>query len=162
MFKNKKILAGGAVFFVAAFWFYIKPHYMDAKPPVVFTEQQIAEAARPTVTLPEKVFNLKAPASAPNYVKAVIALEFADPEHKFIKLKGEPLALANEAFTKEHEPEMHRISDVITALMASHTLEELVTTEGREKLKDEIVIALNHELAHEKVENVYFATFITQ
>ncbi len=30
MFKNKKVLIGGAVFFAAAFWFYIKPNYMDA------------------------------------------------------------------------------------------------------------------------------------
>ncbi len=162
MFKNKKILAGGAVFFLAAFWFYIKPNYIDSKPPVVFTEQQIAEAARPTVTLPEKVFNLKAPPTAPNYVKTVIALEFADPEHKYIKLKGEGLILANEHFTLELEPEIHRITDVITALMANHTIEEVATSEGREKLKDEIVIAINKELAHEKVENVYFATFITQ
>jgi len=36
------------------------------------------------------------------------------------------------------------------------------TTEGREKLKDELKDAVNEELHHEKVEKVYFVTFVTQ
>ena len=39
----------------AAFWFYIKPNYMDPKPPPVYTEEQIAEAPRPTVYLGKAV-----------------------------------------------------------------------------------------------------------
>jgi len=42
MMKDKKVLAGGAVLLVALFWFYVKPHYLAAKPPVVFTAAQIA------------------------------------------------------------------------------------------------------------------------
>ena len=41
MFKDKKVLAGGAVLIAAAFWFYIKPNYMDAKPAPVITQEQI-------------------------------------------------------------------------------------------------------------------------
>ena len=54
MFKDKKILAGGAVLFAAAFWFYIKPNYMDPRPAAVYTAEQIAEAPRPTVILDRK------------------------------------------------------------------------------------------------------------
>ena len=40
MFKDKKVLAGGAVLIAAAFWFYIKPNYMDAKPAPVITQER--------------------------------------------------------------------------------------------------------------------------
>ncbi|MBK7125920.1 MAG: hypothetical protein IPH65_08450 [Dehalococcoidia bacterium] len=51
MFKDKKVLAGGAVLIAAAFWFYIKPNYMDAKPAPVITQEQIDESPHPTVIL---------------------------------------------------------------------------------------------------------------
>jgi flagellar basal body-associated protein FliL len=160
--KDKKVLAGGAVLFIAAFWFYIKPHYFESKPATVYTEQQIAESPFPAIELEERVLNLKAPSSAPNYVKATIALEFEDPDHKYIKLKGEAVNLANLAFAKEHEADMPRIWDVITSVVGGRTIDQVSTSEGREQLKTDLVEAINKTLAHEKVQNVFFAAFITQ
>lgn len=160
--KDPKILAGGAVLVVAAFWFYIKPNYMDAKPAPVYTEEQLAEAPRPTVQLEERVLNLRAPATSPSYVKLVAALEFEDPEHKWVGLKGESLVAKNEAFAAELEPELPRIWDVITGVVGSKTPEEVADTAGRDELKKEIVAALNETLHDRKVENVLFSTFITQ
>jgi flagellar FliL protein len=162
MFKNKKVLIGGAVFFAAAFWFYIKPNYMDAKPVPVYTEAQIAAAPRPTLTLEERVLNLKAPATSPNYVKASIALEFEDPGHRYIKLKGEGVVKANEHFAAEMAPEMPKIWDVVTRVIGSKSVEDVASNAGRQKLKDELVAALNEELHGEKVEEIFFVTFITQ
>ncbi len=162
MFKNKKILIGGAVFFAAAFWFYIKPNYMDAKVPPVYTEAMIASAPRPTLVLEERVLNLKAPASSPNYVKASIALEFEDPKHKYINLKGHAIALADEKFTEEMHSEMPKIWDIITLVVGSKPVDEIATTAGREALKEDLIEALNEELHHEKVEKIFFVTFITQ
>src|SRR5678815_1825354 len=102
MFKDKKILAGGAVLFAAAFWFYIKPNYMDAKPAPVYTKEQTAESPKPTVMLGKEVgeaakkgnapegliLNLKAPATAPKYVKTVIALGFETPGKPWIHAAG--------------------------------------------------------------------------
>ncbi|MFN0146810.1 MAG: flagellar basal body-associated protein FliL [Dehalococcoidia bacterium] len=162
MLKNKKVLIGGAIFLAVAFWFYVKPNYLDKKPVAVFTEAEIAAAPRPSIHIAERVFNLKAPPSAPNYVKVAVALEFADPEHKYLKLKGHAIVVANEHFTEELEPDMPKILDILTSLIGGRTVEEVASTEGREKLKDDLVVALNKEFKHEKVENVYFATFITQ
>lgn len=162
MLKNPKVLIVGAVLFGALFWFYIKPNYVDSKQAPVYTDQQIAEAPRPTVTLEERVLNLKAPASTPNYVKAVIALEFEDPEHKWIGLKGEALAAKNEAYADELKPEMHRVWDIITAVVGGKTVDQVATTEGKEQLKSQLVEAINKELHAEKVENIFFVTFITQ
>ena len=176
MFKDKKILAGGAVLFAAAFWFYIKPNYMDPKPPVVYTEEQIAEAPRPTVILgkpfgeeaeksnaPEGlILNLKAPSTAPKYVKAIIALEFAPDDPPWVGLKGAALEARNAHFAEVLQPEMHKILDSVAAVIGSKTADEVSTPEGRELLKAELIEAINHHLHGHQVEQIYFETFITQ
>jgi len=161
---NKRILiVGGAVLFVAAaFWFYIKPNYLSSKPATVYTEEQISQAPRPTVQLEERVLNLKAPSTAPNYVKAMIALEFADPDHKWMGLSGAGLEAKNKAYADELKPEMHRIWDTITSVVGAKSVDQVSSQEGREKLKEELVVAINNDLHKEKVESVFFVTFITQ
>ncbi len=176
MFKDKKVLAGGAVLFAAAFWFYIKPNYMDPKPPVVYTAEQIAEAPRPTVILGKPIpgghsatnapdgliLNLKAPASAPNYVKAIIALEFEPEDPPWVGAKGPALEAKNAHFAEELQPEMHKILDAVATVVGSKSADEVSTTEGREQLKAELIEAINHHLPGHKVEHIYFETFITQ
>jgi hypothetical protein len=176
MLKDKKVLAGGAVLFVAAFWFYIKPNYMDPKPAVVYTAEQIAEAPRPTVILGKPlgeegkksnapdglILNLKAPASAPNYVKAIIALEFEPADPPWVGVKGPALEAKNAHFAEELVPEMHKILDAVATVVGSKTADEVSTTEGREHLKAELIEAINHHLSGHKVEHIYFETFITQ
>lgn len=162
MMKDKKVLAGGAVLLLAAFWFYIKPTYFAAKPPPVYTEEQLAAAPRPTVQLEERVLNLKAPATSPNYVKLVLALQFTDPKHTYLGLKGDALTLKNDAFKNEIKPELPRIWDAVTTILASKTVEQVSAVEGRDQLKAQIVEAINKDLHDLKVETVYFATFITQ
>lgn len=174
--KDKKVLIGGALMLAAAFWFYIKPNYLDAKPPPVFTEAQIAAAAKPTVFLgktnsPEEkpgagpdglVLNLKAPASAPAYAKVIIALEFADPKRKYVGVPESSLAAKNEAFAHALQPEMHKILDSVTSVFGSKSPDEVASTEGRDKLKEALIEAINEHLHGEKVVAVYFQTFITQ
>ncbi len=160
--KNKKVLIGVALLLAAAFWFYIKPNYMDAKPAPAYTDEQIAAAPKPTVQLEERVLNLKAPATAPNYVKAAIALEFADPDLKWIGLAGHGLVIKNEVFAEEMEPDLPKIWDVITSIVGSKSVDQVSTSEGREELKQELMAAINKEIHHEQVQNVYFVTFITQ
>jgi flagellar basal body-associated protein FliL len=162
MLKNKFVLIGAALFLGAAFWFYVKPNYLDSKAAPVYTEEEIAAAPRPTLTLPERVLNLAAPASSPNYVKASFALEFADPDHDYIGLEGEAVVKANEEFAIEKEPEMHRIWDVVTTVVGSRSIEQVSTTEGREALKTDLVAALNDELGEGAVEHIFLVTFITQ
>jgi flagellar protein FliL len=174
--KDKKILAGGAVLFVAAFWFYIKPNYMDAKVPVVYTEEQIAASPRPTVILGKAsadghgsaaapdglILNLKAPAGAPNYVKAIIALEFQQPTPPWVGVSGASLVAKNAEFAHHLDPEMHKILDSVSTVFASKSVDDISTVEGREHLKAELAEAINHHLHDLFVETIYFETFITQ
>ena len=176
MFKDKKVLAGGAVLIAAAFWFYIKPNYMDAKPAPVITQEQIDESPHPTVILGREVtlehkagnapeglvLNLKAPASAPNYVKAIIALEFERPEDPWLGVEGDALTAKNIEFTHHLQHEMPKNLDAVAMVFGSHTADEVSSVEGKEKLKEELIEAINEHLPHEKVETIYFEVFITQ
>lgn len=160
--KDKKVLAGGAVLFLALFWFFIKPHFLDPKPPPVYTEEQLSAAPKPTVQLEERVLNLKAPATNPNYVKLVLAIQFSDPKHTYLGLKGEALTAKNDAFKLEIKPDLPRIWDAVTTILASKTVEQVSAVEGRDQLKTQIVDAINKDLHEMKVDTVYFVTFITQ
>lgn len=176
MFKDKKILAGGAVLFVAAFWFYIKPNYMDAKPPPIYTQEQIAAAPRPTVFIGKAsasghgksnapdgiVLNLKPSGTTQRYVKVVMALEFGQQTPPWVGLSTDQIAAKNAEFAHHLEPEMHKILDAIANVIGSHTAEEVSTVEGKEKLKGELIEAINHHLHGDKVEHIYFETFIVQ
>jgi hypothetical protein len=173
--KDKKVLIGGGLLILAAFWFYIKPNYLDAKPVVPFTQEQIANAARPTLFIGKVpgseggggsngvVFNLKSTASSPSYVKVIMAIEFEDPEKTYVGIKGADKIIAKDvAFAHELEPEMHKILDVLTRVFGAKTLDQVATTEGKEKLKAELVSALNSEIKGETVGAIYFESFITQ
>lgn len=175
MLKDKKVLAGGAVLFVAAFWFYIKPNYMDPKPPPVYTEEQIAESPRPTVILGKAsaghgpsntpdgiILNLKAPSTAPNYVKAIIALEFEVPEKPWVGVSGAALEAKNAEFAHHLQPEMHKILDAVATVFGSRTAEQISSVEGKEELKEALIEAINEHLHEEKVETIYFETLIVQ
>jgi len=159
---DKRILAGGAVLFGAAFWFFIKPTYLSSSPAPAYTEEQLSEAARPTLTLEERVINLKSAPSTPNYAKVTIALEFADPDHKYVGVRGAALEAKYQLFTEEMKPELHRIWDVVTTVMGKKTVEQVASSEGKEQLKAELIAALNNELHEDKVERVLFDSFITQ
>jgi flagellar basal body-associated protein FliL len=161
--KDKKVLAGGAVLVLALFWFYIKPHYMDPKPAPVYTEEQLAAAPKPTVKLEERVLNLKAPPTAPNYVKTAIALQFTDPKHTYLGAKGAAIDAKDLAYTDELKPDMPRVWDAIIQVVGGRSADQVSTTEGRDKLKADLVDAINKQLdADHKVQAIYFVTFITQ
>lgn len=163
MLKDKKVLGGGAVLFGVLFWFVLKPMFFGPPPPPVhYTDKQIAEAPRPTLQLEERVLNLKAPATNPNYVKTVLALEFEDPKYTYMGLKGEALTAQNLLLAADMKPDLPRIWDAITSVVGSKTVDQVSTTEGRDQLKAQLVEALNKQLNEQKVEAIFFVTFITQ
>lgn len=181
MLKDKKIMAGGAVLFAAAFWFYIKPNYMDPPPPAIPpTAEEIAASPRPTVKLGAPppsgggghgggeavaeglILNLKSTGGASNYAKVIIALEFEQPVPPWVGLSESAVASKNAEFYHHLEPDMHKILDSVATVFVSKSVEDVSSIEGREHLKAELIEAINHHLHGSKVETIYFETFITQ
>ena len=68
----------------------------------------------------------------------------------------------NVAFKEEMDPEMHKILDTITTIFGSRTIEQVSTTEGKDKLKADLIAALNGQLHDKTVDAIYFESFITQ
>jgi flagellar FliL protein len=55
-----------------------------------------------------------------------------------------------------------RIRDTILLVLSSYRSDELLTTEGRAKLKADLVQALNRDVPDLKVRTVYFTEFLVQ
>lgn len=164
--KDKRILAGGGalIIAVAGFWFFIKPEFLDAAPAEQrpLTQEEIATAPRPTIELEEMVLNLVASPGRESFVRIEIALEFADPDHAYVRLSPSQVRNKNEAFAENLDPQMHRVRDTVHSVIGSTRAADVSTPQGREELKEELRTSLNEQLHDYTVEQVYFITFITQ
>ncbi|HEX5329821.1 flagellar basal body-associated protein FliL [Sulfuricurvum sp.] len=67
---------------------------------------------------------------------------------------------------KELSPELEEkkpvFRDIIIRILSSKSLEEISTSKGKEKLKEEIVRDLNTRLKDGKIKNVHFTDFVVQ
>ena len=63
---------------------------------------------------------------------------------------------------KKAEKEVPRLRDTVIRILSSKTATEILASEGKEKLKDEVRTAVNELLGEEKVLEVYFTEFIIQ
>ncbi len=72
------------------------------------------------------------------------------------------LELGGEELGLELDSRKAVIRDIIIRLLSSKSLEEISTSKGKEKLKDQIVDQLNMRLSDGKINNVYFTEFVVQ
>lgn len=124
-----------------------------------------AEKAKPPVTvmypLKEQVVNLS-DKSAAKYLKAAVTLEFIDS-----KLKDPPQGAAvteqQTTFAADMTPYSAIIQDAIVNTLSGKTSADLLKTDGKDQLKNDLINNVNHALHDdEKVVNVYFTSFIIQ
>lgn len=54
------------------------------------------------------------------------------------------------------------LRDIIIQVLSSKQIEEIATRDGKERLKDEMVKAVNRALIDGQIKNVYFTTFVIQ
>jgi len=72
-----------------------------------------------------------------------------------VELNGEELGAELESKTAV-------VRDIIIRLLSSKSLEEISTSKGKEKLKEQIVDQLNMRLRDGHINNVYFTEFVVQ
>ena len=72
-----------------------------------------------------------------------------------LELSGEELGL-------ELDNKTAVIRDIVIRLLSSKSLEEISTSKGKEKLKEQIVDQINMRLRDGHVNNVYFTEFVVQ
>ena len=98
----------------------------------------------PVYQLDQFIVNLLAQ-SGRRYLKTTISLEMTNAE------------LQNEIVAK-----LPAIRDSINSVLSSKSLEEVSTSRGKEKIKEEIVQRLNEFLVDGKVRNIFFVEYVIQ
>jgi flagellar protein FliL len=72
------------------------------------------------------------------------------------------LELSDKELEKEMEKLLPKIRDSILMILPSKKSEDIRTSEGKSKVRDEIIVAINGSLTTGTVENLYFTEFVIQ
>lgn len=113
-----------------------------------------------------KIINLAEPGGR-RYIRIGVVLEFvppaADPEAK-PAAAGEGAAVnpAVDAFTTAVNAKLPMINDTMITLLSSKSFEELYTTEGKEKLRQQIMEKIQSLMPHDELLGVYFTEFVVE
>ncbi|MBI4630665.1 MAG: flagellar basal body-associated FliL family protein [Chloroflexi bacterium] len=186
------IVAGFAVYIVVLPDEYPKPFYVslvDSPPASVranaaatpshgtnttsgkaVTPAAVKVAAPPAVPIPgegmmyetgTKIVNLADPGGR-RYLKISVVLEFAPHDPAFYSLTGEAKTAALAEFGKEMASKKPIIDDLLNTLLASKTFDKVYTVDGKDALRQEIVLRINTLLPQQKLMFVYFTEFVVQ
>ncbi|MBI4214325.1 MAG: flagellar basal body-associated FliL family protein [Chloroflexi bacterium] len=110
----------------------------------------------------ERIFNL-ADTNARRYLKLAIALQFSAATDKFEKASAEGYKELNGEFEAELAPKSAAIHDVLTSVVSAKTMAQLVTPEGKNQLKQELMALLNPILGHDHhITKIYITDFVVQ
>ncbi len=134
------------------------------------TKIQYIEKPKFGIMLPmrERIVNLSDP-GVMRYLKVSIVLEMADLTLKELP-KGEKYKEAQEHLKKEMGATLPLIENELTGILTGKTSAELMSPEGKQKLRDDIKARVNKALEkhshdpkeREEVLTVYFSDFIIQ
>lgn len=72
------------------------------------------------------------------------------------------LELSNPKLEVEIDQKSTVVKDIIIDILSSKSIEEIVTTKGKERIKDEILQRVNQILADGVIKNVFFTEFVVQ
>lgn len=113
----------------------------------------------PIIVVPERIVNLSGEGPY-SILQITMALEFA-PTEAMTKAAGEAKKKVKEEFLHEQTEILALIEDGVNTILSSKNGSDLNTPEGKEKLKREILEAVNKFTA-EPVVGVYFTKFFMQ
>lgn len=106
-------------------------------------------------------------AASGNHIGTVFPLDsfvvnISDRERdRYLKLKAE-LELTTPELSDELDQRMPQIRDLIISLLGSKSFEEVRTIEGKNFLREEMILRINALLVSGKVKRVFFTEFVVQ
>ncbi len=134
------LLAGGGGFF-AYTKFLAPPAEVEEEKP---KEEELAEPVGEMVTLKEFVLNLSDP-KGKRYLKCTISIEVENVEAVERIQKIEP-----------------KLRDIVIMLLTSLSFEEVMTPEGKIRIRDELLERFNQAARPDKLKHLYFTNFVVQ
>jgi flagellar protein FliL len=105
-----------------------------------------------------------AAAEKPGHVYALepFLVNLADPEaSRYLKIRLE-LESNETKPDEEYEKKLPQIRDALLSVLFAKTYQEVLDSEGKRRLKDEIISKVNPLLSHFKFKKVYFTEFMVQ
>jgi flagellar basal body-associated protein FliL len=111
--------------------------------------------------LPERVVNL-ADRSGFRYLKIQITLEFVDPNHRPGELSGDALTQQETTLSQGLAPYDPAVEDFLITTLTSQTASDLLTTEGKDALRKELLDGLRRRIPAPTLQAVYFTEFVIQ
>jgi flagellar FliL protein len=94
-------------------------------------------------------------------IDPIIVNLIGDDGRRLMKLTMQ-LAMATTAGATEAQGKMPQIKDSVITLLSSRTAEELLTPDGKARLKEQVTTRVNSLLTGGAVKNVFFVEFIIQ
>ncbi|MBU0481460.1 MAG: flagellar basal body-associated FliL family protein [Proteobacteria bacterium] len=96
------------------------------------------------------------------YKLSAFTVNLADPKGKrYLKLQVE-LELENELAVELATKAEPKLRDMVIMLLTSLTFEDVMTPEGKIRIRDELLDRFNRIMRPEKVKNIYFTEFVVQ
>ncbi len=89
-------------------------------------------------------------------------VNLADPRARHFLKTTITLELVNDAAKERAQALLPRIRNDIILLLSSQTMEDVITMEGKIRLRDEMMARLNRILGQELLLNIYFSQFVVQ
>ncbi|NDY42716.1 flagellar basal body protein FliL [Dissulfurirhabdus thermomarina] len=89
-------------------------------------------------------------------------VNLADPRARHFLKASITLELVDDSAKDDADRLLPRIRNDIIMLLTSQTMEDVITLEGKIRLRDQLIARVNRILGQGRVKNVYFAQFVVQ
>ncbi len=89
-------------------------------------------------------------------------VNLADPKARHFLKASLVLELSNEDAKEVAQKLMPRIRNDILMLLSSQTIEDVISIEGKVRLRDEIIARVSRIVGSNRLRNVYFSQFVVQ
>lgn len=149
--KSKKILfiiLGVSILLLGAGGYFAYTKFMVPPPPppepAPVNPADIPESVGEIVTLEPFVVNLADPKGS-RYLKMKISLEFDSKEAADRATSATP-----------------KLRDIVIMMLTSLSFEEVMTPEGKLRIRDELLERFSRVIRPDKVKNIYFSEFVVQ
>ncbi len=115
----------------------------------------------PILALDDKVINLTTTtAGSYKYAKIGVSIEIRPEAASFYDLHGEARTTQEKTELDKYTEEMPKLLDALGSVVAAHDSASLNSSEGRAKLKDELMERFKKMLGEEEVIDVFFTNFV--
>ncbi len=140
--------AGGGAFF------FLSSSPSDEEIAAELEQEAQKKPEKPAAEMPQDIGVVK---ELPPFV-----VNLADPQARHFLKASISLELKDEEAAELVEKLMPRIRNDVLLLFSSQTMEDIISQEGKVRLRDEIIARISHILGPGRLKNVYFTQFVVQ